>query len=110
MRRTRIARGVAGGALTAKGTPYYIPTKQQSQTVYTPPRKPLADMTQLDMCQHLEDLQARLQAKQKRERAYLDRRAARGTDTPTDEAYRRDQSLEDELLEMIAFVLSNAGK
>jgi propanediol dehydratase small subunit len=109
VRRTRTARGVSGGALTKSGAPYYIPTKQP-QTVYTPSRKPLADMTQLDMCQHLEDMQARLQAKQKRERAYLDRRAARGTDTPTDEAYRRDQVLEDELLEMIAFVLSNAGK
>ena len=36
-----------------------------------------------------------------RERAYLDRRAARGTYTPTDEAYTADQLLEADLLAML---------
>jgi hypothetical protein len=67
-------------------------------------------MNQLEACQHLESLQTRLLAKQKREKAYLDRRATRGTHTPTDEAYEADQALEDELLEMIAHMLNEAGK
>jgi len=36
-----------------------------------------------------------------RERAYLDRRAARGTHTPTDDAYEADQILEAELLAIL---------
>jgi hypothetical protein len=39
--------------------------------------------------------------KQDRERAYLDRRAARGTRTPTDDAYEADSLLENELLEAL---------
>jgi len=44
---------------------------------------------------------AALQKKMARERAYLDRRAARGTCTPTDEAYEADQLLEADLLAML---------
>jgi len=44
---------------------------------------------------------AALQKKMARERAYLDRRARRGTHTPTDEAYKTDQLLEAYLLEML---------
>ncbi len=50
-------------------------------------------------------LRDRLQAKQARERAYLDRRAARGTHTPTDEAYEADQVLEEELVALLEEVL-----
>jgi hypothetical protein len=39
--------------------------------------------------------------KQARERAYLDRRAAHGTHTPTDDAYEADSLLENELLEAL---------
>ncbi len=46
-----------------------------------------------------------LQAKQTRERAYLDRRAKRGTHTPTDEAYEADQVLEEELVALLEEVL-----
>jgi hypothetical protein len=42
-----------------------------------------------------------LQRKMARERAYLDRRAARGTHTPNDEAYETDQLLEADLLDML---------
>lgn len=35
------------------------------------------------------------------EQAYLARRAARGTHTPTDEAYEQDQALENELLALL---------
>ncbi len=50
-------------------------------------------------------LQDRLQAKQARERAYLDRRAKRGTHTPTDEAYEADQVLEEDLVALLDEVL-----
>jgi hypothetical protein len=42
-----------------------------------------------------------LQSKMRRERAYLDRRAARSTYTPTDEAYEQDQLLEADLLALL---------
>ncbi len=63
--------------------------------------KPLEDMTAHDALTHIQDLRARLRAKRARERAYLDRRAARGTRTPTDEAYESDQKLEDELIAVL---------
>jgi hypothetical protein len=44
---------------------------------------------------------SQLLKKQARERAYLDRRAARGAHTPTDEAYEADAILETELLEAL---------
>ncbi len=47
------------------------------------------------------DIRARLLAKQKRERDYLGRRAARGTHTPTDDAYEADQVLEDDIITLI---------
>jgi hypothetical protein len=103
-RRTRTSRtqGVPGGALTPAGTPYYIPSK--------PPRRRIEDMTPQEAVQHLDNLRTRLLAKQRRERAYLDRRAARGTHTPTDDAYEDDQVLEDELLEVIERLIEEAGK
>jgi hypothetical protein len=109
MRRSR-NNGVPGGALTSAGTPYYIPTQQVPQRVYTPVRKPLVQMNKQESCQHLEDLQTRILAKKKRERDYLDRRAnnPRHTPTSTDYLYEQDQILEDELLEMLAFLLSQA--
>jgi hypothetical protein len=42
-----------------------------------------------------------LQQKMTRERAYLDRRAARGTYTPTDDAYEADQELLADLLALL---------
>jgi len=50
---------------------------------------------------YLEQLKERLTRKQQRERNYLNRRAARGTRTPTDEAYESDQVLEQELLTLL---------
>jgi hypothetical protein len=44
---------------------------------------------------------AALQKKMAREHAYLDRRAARGTFTPTDEAYEADQVLEADLMALL---------
>jgi hypothetical protein len=42
-----------------------------------------------------------LEQKHSRERAYLDRRAGRGTHTPTDDAYEQDQRLLADLLAML---------
>ena len=44
---------------------------------------------------------AALQKKMARERAYLDRRAARGVFTPTDEVYKADQLLEADLVALL---------
>jgi hypothetical protein len=46
-------------------------------------------------------MKERLTSKQQRERRYLDRRADRGTHTPTDDAYEQDQVLESELLTLL---------
>ena len=63
--------------------------------------KPLATMSHEELLTWLQNVRERLQRKMQRERAYLDRRAARGTHTPTDEAYEADQVLEAELLAIL---------
>jgi hypothetical protein len=55
---------------------------------------------------YVQDLKQRLEVKKQRERAYLDRRAARGAHTPTDEAYERDQELETELIALLEEILT----
>ncbi len=74
--------------------PYYVPTPQAALTTH----KPLVDLTPDEAMLYLEQLRARLIQKQQRERAYLDRRAARGIHAPTDEVYEADQVLEGEIL------------
>lgn len=54
----------------------------------------------------LTNLQDALQRKMQRERAYLDRRARRGIRTPTDEVYEQDQLLENDLLKLIEYCLT----
>lgn len=71
---------------------------------YVPPAKPrkrIEDMTPEEALDEIRELRAELLAKQRREREYLDRRAARGTHTPTDEAYEKDQILEDRIVALI---------
>lgn len=70
--------------------------------------KPLSTLSLQETVTWLESLRARLEQKQQRERAYLDRRAARGTRTPTDDAYEADQGLETELLTLLDELLHNA--
>jgi hypothetical protein len=64
-------------------------------------RPPLNEMTPDDLRAWIGRTRAALQKKQARERAYLDRRAARGTSTATDEAYEADQLLEADQLDML---------
>jgi len=49
----------------------------------------------------IHETRAALQQKMAREQAYLERRAARGVCTPTDEAYVSDQALEADLLALL---------
>lgn len=64
-------------------------------------RPSIADMTPDELRAWIGSTRAALQEKMVRERAYLDRRAARGTYTPTDEALETDQLLQVDLLEML---------
>lgn len=70
--------------------------------------KRLSELSPTEMITWLESLRTRLEQKQQRERDYLDRRAARGTHTSTDDAYQADQGLETELLTLLDELLHNA--
>jgi hypothetical protein len=61
----------------------------------------LATLPLADQLAWIDARRSQLLKKQARERAYLDRRAARRTHTPTDDAYEADSLLEDELLEAL---------
>ncbi len=71
-------------------------------------RQPIELMTPDELTKWLEEMREWLLTKMIRERSYLARRAGRGTRTPTDEAYERDQEFEEDLaamfVEMMAFV------
>jgi hypothetical protein len=94
-------------------------SKQQRQRHYTagsvPPHqsttltyhKPLTDLSPDEALAWIQDLKKRLSQKMQRERNYLDRRAARGTHTPTDDAYEADQVLEQEIMGLLEAVEQN---
>jgi hypothetical protein len=71
---------------------------QQGTITY---HKPIASMTPDEARTWIQGIRDRLLSKMHRERAYLDRRAARGTHTPTDETYEQDQHVEAELLGLL---------
>ncbi len=64
-------------------------------------RPPLHAMTPDELRSWIGRTRTALERKKARERAYLDRRANRGTHTPTDEAYEAYQELEADLLDML---------
>ena len=66
-----------------------------------PTRPPIEQMTPGELRTWIVVTRAALQKKMARERAYLDRRAARGTFTPTDEAHEADQLLEADLVALL---------
>ena len=68
------------------------PQRQQA-TAATPKRPPIHQMSLDELQTWIRTTRAALQKKLARERAYLERRAARGIHTPTDEAYDADQPL-----------------
>lgn len=67
----------------------------------TPPRKLITAMSPDEVRAWIRATRVALRRKQQRERAYLDRRARRGTSTLTDEAYEQDQLLEADLLALL---------
>lgn len=78
---------------------------QGGTAYYTPRTRPdFKNMNPDEIITFMQDRRAKLEKKQQRERAYLDRRAARGTYTPTDEAYEADQLLEFDLLDLLDFI------
>lgn len=115
---------------SVQGNAYYTPSTPQAQAAYnaarpvhsssssvstrppvrppSPPPHNFDTMTPQEVQQYLQSLIHRLELKQARELAYLQRRYDRKTYTPTDQAYGEDQVLEDELLEMLRDVLSRA--
>jgi hypothetical protein len=91
-----------------KKQPPQTPVYRPSANVAITSHKKLEDLTPQEAASYLSQLKARLVQKQQREKAYLDRRAARGTHTPTDEAYEADQVLENELLAILDDLLQGA--
>jgi hypothetical protein len=83
-------------ALTTRPAPLQIATS--SNTVARPA---IDAMTPDELRAWIGSTRAALQKKKARERAYLDRRSARGTRTPTDEAFELDQVLQADLLDML---------
>lgn len=75
--------------------------KRPSTRSTRPVRPPLEQMTPGELRTWIVVTRSALQQKMARERAYLDRRAARGTFTPTDEAYQADQLLEADLVALL---------
>jgi hypothetical protein len=67
----------------------------------TPGRPPINKMTGEQLATWIQATRTALQQKMQRERTYLDRRAARRTHTPTDDAYEHDQLLEADLLALL---------
>src|SRR5258708_5079100 len=78
---------------------HYAPATGSPPVSACPPA--ITEMTPDDLRAWIGSTRAALQKKMARERAYLDRRAVRGTYTPTDEAYEADQLLEADLLAML---------
>ena len=94
-----ICRGLpTGAAQVVQAIPAY-PARPTFQP--RPNAVPLATLTLAEQLAQIDNLRTRLGQKRQREQDYLDRRAARGTRTPTDEAYERDAMLEHELMEAL---------
>jgi hypothetical protein len=72
--------------------------------------KSLDTMTAEEGIAWLMGMRERLARKQRREQNYLNRRAARGTHTPTDEAYEQDHVLENELLALLDGLIDQFGR
>ncbi len=84
-------------------TPYPGPTHQGPQPAQATQHSfvPLVALALTEQLAWINTRREQLRKKQARERAYLDRRAARGTHTPTDDAYEADALLENDLLEAL---------
>jgi hypothetical protein len=90
------ARSKTGGTRTSRRITTTPRPQAQAQS-----RPPINAMTPHELRAWITTTRTALQQKMARERAYLDRRAARGTYTPTDQAYEADQFLEADLLALL---------
>ena len=64
-------------------------------------RPPLGEMSDEQLGTWIQATRAALRQKMQREHNYLERRAARGIHTPTDDAYEHDQVVEADLLTLL---------
>lgn len=64
-------------------------------------RPPINEMSGEQLTAWIRATRTALQQKMQRERNYLDRRAARRTHTPTDDAYEQEQLLEADLIALL---------
>jgi hypothetical protein len=78
-----------------------IPPKRTAKTTQRVQRLPINQMTSGEVRSWIVETREKLLRKMQRERTYLDRRVARGAQTPTDEAYEADQLLEADLLALL---------
>ena len=85
-------------------------TNQTHKPQRPAPRKPLSAIAPEEQRSWIGATRTALVRKMQRERAYLDRRAARGTSTPTDEAYEADQILEADLLALLDELAQTLGE
>jgi hypothetical protein len=92
----RHTRHKTGGTRTGRRT-----TMSPQLQVHAPRRSPINAMTPQELRAWIAATRTALQQKMARERANLDRRAARGMSTPTDQAYEADQLLEADLLALL---------
>jgi hypothetical protein len=74
-------------------TVYYVPPSQR--------RKSVEDMTASEAAAYFADLHSQVAEMKQFQAAYLDRRAQRGANTPTDMAYRKFQVLLEALLALL---------
>jgi|SRR5713226_7035567 len=87
------------------------PRQNVTNAYYTPRTKPdFENMQPGEVLAFFYGCKGRLEAKRIRERNYLDRRAARGAHTPTDDAYEADQLLEFDLLDLLDFLAKKLGE
>jgi hypothetical protein len=68
-------------------------------------RPSLDEMSEEEARAYVHELRTRLQHKQQRERAWLDRRARKGVHMRTDDDYEADQQLEYELVALLEKLL-----
>jgi hypothetical protein len=82
----------------------------QRSSPISPQRPAVSQMSKEELLVWMRTTRAALQKKMARERTYLDRRASRGTRTPTDEAYEADQGLLADLIALLDEMEASASK
>lgn len=95
----RLRTGAVQAVRAIPPYPTNVPTAKP--TILASSATPLGTLALPDQLAWIDARRVQLLKKQARERAYLDRRAARGTHTATDDAYEADSRLENELLEAL---------